>query len=100
MEITFKLCGPLRKMILGHVDGELKLQVAQGATVSQAVEQIGLTDKVRMLLHNGKALLHDTALADGDRLTLIPPELAYNMYVATGFLSPTVREKIRQGGEE
>lgn len=95
MNITVKLCGPLRKMVQGHHLGELALDLETGTTISQAVESLGISDQVRMLMLNGKAALEDRPLNEGDRLTLIPPQLAYNMYVATGFLAPKVRERIR-----
>lgn len=100
MRITVELAGPLRREVAGLAAGEKELDLPAGARVSQAVEALGLAGRVRMLLLNGRALLEDRELAEGDRLFLIPPELAYNMYVATGFLSPMVREEIRrkQGG--
>lgn len=96
MKVVVKLCGPLRKMVKGHEFGELTLDLDPGTGVSQAVESMGLTDEVRMLMLNGKAALEDRPLVEGDRLTLIPPQLAYNMYVATGFLAPKVRQDIRE----
>ena len=96
MDITYKLCGPLRKMVQGHQAGELVLDLPDGTTISQAVEAVGLKGEVRMLMLNGKAQLNDVALSPGDRLTLIPPQLAYNMYVATNFLSPMTRDEIRR----
>ncbi len=36
------------------------------------------------------------ALAEGDRLMLPPPSLAYNMYVATNFLAPSVCEQLKK----
>ncbi len=96
MEITVKLCGPLRKLVQGHHQGEMVLDLAEGATIGQAVESLGISDQVRMLMLNGRAVQDDRPLAPGDRLTLIPPQLAYNMYVATGFLAPSVRRRIKQ----
>jgi sulfur carrier protein ThiS len=97
MRITVKLAGPLRKEVEGLRQGELELELAAGSTVGQAVERLGLGSRVRMLLLNGRPLLEDRELAPGDRLFLMPPELAYNMYVATGFLAPGAREDIRRG---
>ncbi len=96
MQITAKLSGPLRKEIEGLQNGEISFQVPEGTMVTGAIEALGLTGKVRMLMLNGKAVLHDTELHDGDRLALLPPSLAFNMYVATGFLAPAVREDIRK----
>jgi sulfur carrier protein ThiS len=100
MRITVKLAGPLRKEVEGLKAGELELELPDGATVGQAVERLGVGARVRMLLLNGRPLLQDQELAEGDRLFLMPPELAYNMYVATGFLAPGAREEIRRRGED
>ena len=96
MRVTVKLAGPLRKEVQGLIDGEIILELAEGTKVSQAIDALGLTGKVRMLMHNGKALKQDTVLTEGDRLMLLPPSLAYNMYVATNFLAPSVREQIKK----
>lgn len=96
MRISIKLAGPLRKDIEGHQQGELELDLPQGTTVSAAVEALGIKERVRMLLLNGMPQLEDRELEEGDRLFLMPPELAYNMYVATGFLSPMARDEIRR----
>ncbi len=100
MLISIKLAGPLRKEVEGHDKGELNLELPQGTTVSGAVEALGIKERVRMLLLNGRPLWEDRELVEGDRLFLMPPELAYNMYVATGFLSPMAREEIRKKQEE
>jgi sulfur carrier protein ThiS len=96
MLISFKLAGPLRKEVEGLEQGEISLELPQGTTVSAAVDALGIKDRVRMLLLNGRPQLEDKELKDGDRLFLMPPELAYNMYVATNFLSPMAREEIRK----
>ncbi|BEQ16681.1 MoaD/ThiS family protein [Desulfoferula mesophila] len=96
MQITVKLAGPLRKQVEGLVGGEKTLELAQGTTVSQAIEELGLTGKVRMLMLNGRPLQKDAPMMNGDRLMLLPPSLAYNMYVATNFLAPSVREDINK----
>ncbi len=96
MLISIKLAGPLRKEVQGHKKGELELELPEGTKVSGAVVALGIKDRVRMLLLNGRPLLDDRELVEGDRLFLLPPELAYNMYVATGFLSPMARDEIRR----
>jgi len=96
VQITVKLAGPLRKEVEGLVGGEKTLNLPEGTTVSQAIEALGLTGKVRMLMLNGRPLQQDGPVKDGDRLMLLPPSLAYNMYVATNFLAPSVREDIRK----
>lgn len=96
MRITIKVAGPLRKEVSGLSAGEKELDLPEGTTITEAVESLGLGERVRMLLVNGRPQLEDRPLAEGDRLFLIPPQLAYNMYVATGFLAPKVREDIRR----
>ena len=96
MLISFKLAGPLRKEVEGLTQGEISLELPEGTTVSAAVDALGIKDRVRMLLLNGRPQLEDKELTHGDRLFLMPPELAYNMYVATNFLSPMAREEIRK----
>ena len=96
MLISFKLAGPLRKEVEGLNQGEISLELPEGTTVSAAVDALGIKGRVRMLLLNGRPQLEDKELTDGDRLFLMPPELAYNMYVATNFLSPMAREEIRK----
>ena len=97
MQITVKLAGPLRKKVSGLVNGEIQLELNPGTLVSQAIEELGLGGQVRMLILNGKALKKDKPLGDGDRLMLLPPALAFNMYVATGFLAPDAREQVKKG---
>ncbi len=96
MRIIVKLAGPLRREVPDLKAGEKELELPEGTTISEAVESLGLGERVRMLLVNGRPQLEDRPLIEGDRLFLIPPQLAYNMYVATGFLAPKVREDIRR----
>lgn len=95
MHITVKVGGPLRKLVAGLVAGELSLELARGARVSDALLALDLGgDKVRVLMLNGRAIHADVELNEGDRLGLFPRELAYNMYVATNFFNPLARKDI------
>ncbi len=88
MKITLKLGGPLRKKVEGLVDGEIVLDLPDGAHITTAIEALGLKrEDVKLVMHNHKAAPYDYELQDGDRLGLFPPQLAYNMYVALSFRS-------------
>lgn len=88
MKITIKLGGPLRKKVAGLVDGEIVLDLQDGARITTAIKALGLTpEDVKLVMHNHKSSPHDNELRDGDRLGLFPPQLAYNMYVALSFRS-------------
>jgi sulfur carrier protein ThiS len=100
MRISIKLAGPLRKEVQGHENGELDLELPEGTMLSKAVDALGIKGRVRLLLLNGRPQLEDRELVEGDRLFLMPPELAYNMYVATNFLSPMARDEIRKKQKE
>lgn len=97
MKVTVKLAGPLRKKVSGLVNGEIQLELEPGTRISQAIEKLGLAGQVRMLMLNGRAVKQDKPLEPGDRLMLLPPALAFNMYVATGFLAPDAREQVKKG---
>ncbi|MBF0497338.1 MAG: hypothetical protein HQK58_12315 [Deltaproteobacteria bacterium] len=84
--ITVKLGAFLRNQVPGHNQGELQLTLPAGSLVSQAIAALGLTlQDVRLALLNHCTLSQDEVLNDGDRLSLFPPQLAYNMYVAICF---------------
>ena len=86
MRITVKVGGSLRKKVAGLKDGEIVLDLEPGSRISGAIQALGLKPSdVKLVIHNHRASPHDSMLADGDRLGLFPPELAYNMYVALSF---------------
>ncbi len=94
MRLTVKLGGPLRGKVSGHRDGELGLELPPEATVSTALQALGLSvAEVRVIMLNGRPLKADERLKDGDRLALFPPELAFNAYVAINFFNALIREK-------
>ena len=78
----------MRKKVSGLVDGEIVLDLQDGAHITTAVEALGLKpEDVKLVMHNHRASPYDDELHDGDRLGLFPPQLAYNMYVALSFRS-------------
>jgi sulfur carrier protein ThiS len=86
MNITVKLGGPLRLKVMGLVDGERRLTLPAESRVTAALAALGLVPaQVRVAMRNGRPIRGDEALAEGDRLALFPPELAYNNYVAINF---------------
>ena len=93
MEITIKLGGPLRKKVQGHQAGELRLDLPQGALVSDALSALGRgPDEVRVIMKIGRAIHSDNPLDPGDRLGLFPRELAYNTITAISFFNPLARK--------
>ncbi|MEW6111174.1 MAG: MoaD/ThiS family protein [Thermodesulfobacteriota bacterium] len=62
------------------------VELPTGSQVSDLVSHLGLTDeRVKIILLNGRAVDPAAPLADGDRIGLFPPELAYNTFVAISF---------------
>jgi len=51
-----------------------------------------------MIMVNGRGATLDTAVSEGDRVALFPPELAFNTFVSLGFRKESVekREKGKQ----
>ena len=97
MRVSVKLGGPLRKRIPGHDRGELSLDLEPGSMVSDVLSGLDIGgDVVRVLMLNGKPIVLDMELVDGDRLSLFPRELAFNMYVATNFFNPLARPEIEK----
>jgi sulfur carrier protein ThiS len=97
VRITIMLGGSLRRKVAGHDRGEMSLDLASGARVSDALAALGLGgDVVRVLMLNGLPIQEDRELVEGDRLALFPRELAYNMYVATNFFNPLARPEIEK----
>ena len=93
MRISVKLGGPLRKRVQGHERGEMNLDLAAGARVSDALLALGLVgDVVRVLMVNGRPIKHDQEMQEGDRLALFPRELAFNTQVAVNFYNPLARQ--------
>ena len=80
MDITFKLFASLGDYLPASVrpGNEMRLPVAEGATIMQVIEPFGLPPKlVHLVLVNGKyiepAQRATQALQDGDVLAIWPP---------------------------
>ena len=80
MNITFKLFASLGDYLPASVRpaNEMKLPVAEGATIAQVIEPFGLPPKlVHLVLVNGKYIeptqRASHALQDGDVLAIWPP---------------------------
>jgi hypothetical protein len=52
------------------------------------------SEKVKMIIFNGKGATMDVQLSDGDRIALFPPEMAFNMYVAFSFRRDLGKKKL------
>ena len=86
MMVDVKLIAFLRNDVPSHDHGLIRLEIRDGATVKEVVEQIELPpERVKMVMLNGRGVTLMTPVRDGDRVSLFPPEVAFNMYVALSF---------------
>lgn len=64
----------------GHLedgDGTVRLSLAEGSAVREVIERLGVpADRVAMIMVNGCQQSAGTALQSGDRVILIPPDVA------------------------
>lgn len=94
MTITVKLGGALRQRVSGHQAGEVRLSLAEGARVSEALASLGLKlEDVRVMMVDGRPIKDDQALKENDRLALFGPELAFNNYVAINFFNNLLKAR-------
>ena len=92
--IDVKLIASLRNYVPGHGDGLVSLNVRDGTRASEVPEAIGFpADRVKMVMVNGRRSSLDACLRDGDRVSLFPPEAAFNMYVALYFREDLVGDQ-------
>jgi molybdopterin converting factor small subunit len=94
MQLTLVLGGQLRHEASdGSV--ERSVDVAQGATVGDVMQLMGLgADRVKLALVNGRGATSDTRLQDGDRVALFPPELSFNTFVSLSFRQERVAARL------
>ena len=93
MEITVNLGGPLRKKIEGHIHGILKVEMPEGARITEVLTKLGLgPDDIRVIMKNGRPIQSDETLLNGDRLGLFPRQLAFNTMTAISFFNPLARK--------
>jgi sulfur carrier protein ThiS len=49
------------------------IELAEGTTIGQLIDSLGLPDGPRVVFLNGRHATSDRTLADGDRLAIFPP---------------------------
>jgi hypothetical protein len=64
----------------GHArddDGTHRLSLGDGSTVQEVIQGLGVPlEKIAMIMRNGKKCQAGTGLKSGDRVILIPPDVA------------------------
>jgi len=85
--VDVKLHGSLRRYEGDNSDyGLFSLEIAEKTTVRGVLKKLGIpSDRVKMVMLNGKGADLDDVLSKGDRIALFPPEMAFNTYVALYF---------------
>ena len=69
-----------------HDHGLVRLEIEDRATVEEIIARLGLPpERVKMVMVNGCGGTLTIPVRDGDRVSLFPPEVAFNMYVALSF---------------
>ncbi len=53
--------------------GARSIELAEGTTVAQVIEDLGLPDSPRIVFVNNRAAEESTVLHEGDRLAIFPP---------------------------
>lgn len=70
MKVTVKLIGPL---IYEAGFSEKEIEIGSGATVESLLEKINLSrPRPKVVIRNGKAVVPNEVLADGDRIAVSP----------------------------
>jgi len=96
MQITVLLGGNLRNEA-GEGGQEFELELRPESRVEDLLPRLGLSqDRIKMIMVNGRGATLDTAISEGDRVALFPPELAFNTFVSLGFR----RESVEKRGKE
>jgi molybdopterin converting factor small subunit len=96
MDINVILGGALRKEAVEGPQQRV-VSMAERATVAELIELLGLeANRVKIIILNGRGAMDDTPLADGDRIGLFPPELAYNTFVAVSFRKDRVASRQKE----
>ena len=74
MEINVKLFATLRKYLPDESNQQLPLELADGATIRQVLDQLGVpTSAVAFVFVNSKRQELDEPLSHGDELGVFPP---------------------------
>jgi len=98
MRITVLLGGSLR-----HEGGtgqqQFDIELPSESKVEDLMRQLRLpTDRVKMIMVNGRGATLDTPISEGNRVALFPPELSFNTFVSLSFRKESVegRGKVKQ----
>ena len=96
MTVTVLLGGALRH---AGREGrqEFDMQLDLGSRVEDLATRLGLPlNRVKMIMVNGRGATLNTAISEGDRVALFPPELAFNTFVSLGFRKESVEKRKKQ----
>ncbi len=90
--ITLILGASLRHRVPGAARGPVALELAEPLSVRDLLARIDIREsEARLVLINHRKAGLGTPVRPGDRVAIFPPELAFNLYVASG---------LAHGGEE
>ena len=93
MRVTVLLGGPLRNEA-GEKRQQFEVELRPGSQVADLLPRLGLpVDRIKMIMVNGRGATLDTAVSEGDRVALFPPELAFNTFVSLGFRKESVEKR-------
>ena len=96
IRITVLLGGNLRKEA-GEGCQEFELELTSGSQVKDLLTRLGLpSDRVKMIMVNGRGATLDTPIAEGNRVALFPPELSFNTFVSLSFRKESVEGRGKQ----
>jgi molybdopterin converting factor small subunit len=96
IRITVLLGGNLRKEA-GEGRQEFELELTSLSQVKDLLTRLGLpSDRVKMIMVNGRGATLDTPIADGNRVALFPPELSFNTFVSLSFRKESVEGRGKQ----
>jgi molybdopterin converting factor small subunit len=96
IRITVLLGGNLRKEA-GEGRQEFELELTSGSQVEDLLTRLGLpSDRVKMIMINGRGATLDTPIGEGNRVALFPPELSFNTFVSLSFRKESVEGRGKQ----
>ena len=96
IRITVLLGGDLRKEARKGSQ-EFELELSSGSQVQDLLPRLGLSsERVKMIMVNGRGATMDTPIGEGNRVALFPPELAFNTFVSLGFRKESVEGRGKQ----
>ena len=74
MKVQIKLFATLRKYLPSQPNKQLPLELPEGTTIRQVLEQLGIPEpQVAFAFVNSKRQKLDEPLSDGDELGIFPP---------------------------